>query len=95
MSLPSSGFPPSRVIFQVCQQSRGAVGCSSQLSFTGTIGVFNEQDYLTALDDGVPYVAKNTAFVEGETVLVLDSEWRKLFRIGIPYFLLLGVESAA
>lgn len=47
-----------------------------RLSFSGTIGVFDELDFLTAQADGIPYVAKKTAVVEGESVLVLASEWR-------------------
>lgn len=47
-----------------------------RVSFNGTIGIFDEVDYLAAQADGIPYVAKATATVAGEANLVLETTWR-------------------
>lgn len=47
-----------------------------RVSFSGTIGIFDEIDFLAAQADGVPYVAKATATVAGEANLVLETTWQ-------------------
>ncbi|MEM6770761.1 MAG: hypothetical protein AAF597_09280 [Bacteroidota bacterium] len=47
-----------------------------RLSFSGLVGIYDELDFLAAQEDGLPYVAKESAMVEGVTVLALESTWR-------------------
>lgn len=47
-----------------------------RFSFSGTIGIFEFEDFVAAQLAGVTYVAKSVAEVSGEGNLVLEANWR-------------------